>query len=236
MSELADRLRRIRAAVAHGKPRAAKDLAERALSEAEEVPELQVLAGLAARDLGRPGATEALAEALARPLGDPQDRLAGWVAVAEEADRRRRWDEADQAWVQACHEGDQGAELLLGRAGALLRAGRSAPALPLLQQATESDDSALALSAWLVLSGLFLADWKLGPALQAAEQASALARSRHNWLAFSAAEIDRSEVRVRRQDRPGALEGLVAALQVVRERGDPGALLVARVHEVRSAD
>jgi len=234
MTELEGRLRRIRAAVSAGQLRTARALGARALQEAREVPGLAALAGLVARDLGAAGAGDELAAALRSGAGSPEDRLAGWVAVAEDADARRLWGQADDAWAAACREGGDRQDLVLGRAGALLRAGRSEDALPLLETAAEGEDSALGLAAWLLLSGLYLAAYRLGPALAAAEQASALARSRQSWLAYSAAEIDRSEVLLRRQDREGALAALVAALQVVRERGDPGALLVARVHEVRT--
>ncbi len=235
MTDLERRLRRVRAAVAERRLREARDLADRALAEASAVPALGVLAALVARDLGRPGAGDALAAALQAGQGWSEDRVAAWVAVAEDADARRLWAEADAAWAEAVSAGGGSPELLLGRAGALLRAGRQADALPLFEALTTAEDSALSLAAWLVLSGMWLADWKLSQADRAAEKAQELARSRHNWLAFSAAVIDRSEVRVRRQDPDGALTLLVDALRVVRERGDPGALLVARVHEVRGS-
>jgi hypothetical protein len=234
VTELEGRLRRIRAAVREGREREAQDLGVRALADAAAAEGMVVLAGLAARDLGAAGAGDELAAALRAGEGSVEDRLDGWVAVAEDADARRLWGPADAAWAAACEEGGGRQDLVFGRAGALLRAGRSQDALPLLVLATEGEDSALSLGAWLLLSGLYLAAYQLGPALRAAEQASELARSRLSWLAYSAAEIDRSEVLLRRQDKSGALDGLVAALQVVRERGDPGALLVARVHEVRT--
>ena len=234
MTDLEARLRRIRTATREGRPREARDLGTRALREAREVPELAVLAGLAARDLNAASASEDLAAALQAGLGTPEDRIAGWVALAEDADTRRLWRQADEAWAAACREGTERQELLLGRAGSLLRAGRSTDAEPLLATVTTGDDTALSLAAWLLLSGIHLAAYRLTQAAKAAEQARDLAQRRHNWLAYSAAEIDLSEVRIRRQDRAGALDGLLAALRVLRRRGDPGALLVARVHEVRT--
>ncbi len=234
MTDLEARLRRIRTATREGRPRQARDLGARALREARDSPKLAVLAALAARDLRTASASEDLAAGLRAGLGAPEDRVAGWVALAEDADARRLWSQADEAWASACEEGSERQDLLLGRAGALLRAGRTADAEPLLVTVTTGDDTALTLAAWLLLSGIHLAAYRLTRATEAAEKARALAHSRHNWLAFAAAEIDLSEVHVRRQDRAGALDRLLDALRVVRRRGDPGALLVARVHEVRT--
>jgi hypothetical protein len=51
-------------------------------------------------------------------------------------------------------------------------------------------------------------------------------------LAYSAAAIDLSEIHLRRQDPKAAKEVLITALGKCRLRGDPGALLVARIQEV----
>lgn len=235
MTELERRLRRVRSAVAEGRPREARDLADRALREAASHPELAVLRGLVSHDLGRPGAGEELTEALATGGGSQADRVDAWVVVAEAADTRRQWRQADGAWAESVAASGQAAGLVLGRAGALLRAGRTEEALPHLVHASGSDDSAVALAAWLLLSGVHVAAYRLAEGEAAAERAMVLAQERSSWLAYAAAAIDLSEVRLRRQDKTGALDGLIAALQLVRQRGDPGALLVARVHEVRTA-
>ncbi len=234
MKELEKRLRRIRAAVARRRPREAWGLADRALADAAQFPELAVLASLAARDLARAGSGPQLTESLAAGLGNPEDRIDGWIAVAEDADQRRQWGEAEQAWICAVQESNHRPDLVLALAGSLLRAGRNEDALVHLIRATESPDTATSLAAWLLLSGQYLAEKQMDPALAAAQEALVLAEGRHNWLAFAAAAIDISEVQLVRQDPKVALQGLMAALKKCRRRGDPGTLLVARFLEIRS--
>ncbi len=239
---LEERLRAARERLAAARLLEAHDLADRAIAEARAAGVLGVLTALTARELGLAGATAELERALeVYPEDTPAaDRIDGWVAVAEDADLGRRWREADRAWSRAIEAATETPERLAGlalsRGAGLLRHGRTEDALPHLQAATGAEDSAIALAACLLVSGLCLAAGDLDGSQEQASRAQNLAASRHNWLAHAAATVDLSEVLVRTEGLEPALGVVEEALALCRQRGDPGALLLARVHELRATN
>ncbi len=240
--DLEGRLRLARERIAAGRHRSARDLADRALVEARRSGAHAVLAALTAWDLGLSGASAQLAAALEKGSEDvPRaDRVAGWVAVAEDADQGHHWREADAAWSRAIEaagtESAQVSSLFLARGAGLLRHGRTEDALPHLCQAMGASDTVVALAACLLVSALRLAAGELEEARETAQRAQAIAVERHNWLAHAAATIDLSEILTRTEGVEAAQACLVEALVLCRSRGDPGALLMARAYELTQAE
>ncbi len=190
---------------------------------------------LARAALGLPGSHQALAKALGAPLrtGWAHDHIEGWRMVAEGYGGEARWEQADGAWAEAMRltrlHGGSTAELSLMRAATLIRCGR--PAQRHLEDAQGSPMTQVQLAAALLLTGHHLAERRPKKALASCERAWTLAIARRSWHAFACAAIDKAAALLQLDRSKEALHALEQALTLCRLRGEPGALLQARLME-----
>ncbi|MCB9760850.1 MAG: hypothetical protein H6739_13515 [Alphaproteobacteria bacterium] len=244
--ELRCRLLAARALAALGSLADAQALLARAEVESAGVPELALERALARAAVGAHGAADELAAALDvfEPIdggADPEahDHFAAAVALAEALSGDARWREADRRFAEAAGLARDYADpaavarVCLARGASLLRHGRAPDAVPHLRAALEGP-SLVRLAAGLLLSGVLLEAGALDEADAVAEATQTLAEQRRNWLAFSAAALDRVRSAELRGDAEAARARLVDALVRCRAEGEPGPLLQARWLEMES--
>lgn len=223
------RLLLIVALVDRGARRDAEALVDRAVDDALEWPELGLERAMARAAVRRSGALQELAVAL---RGRPDAR--GFGLLGEGLSRLGAWEKADTAYLEALRSGStaQAPELSLRRAANLIIHGRSQEALDAIRPALQGTQL-VHLSALLLLGGLLVETGRGEEALEVAMAAGEIAEGRRNWYALSVAAMDAAAAWTLQGDHARGISILHATLTTIRQQGDPGVLLMARLVEIQ---
>lgn len=248
--ELRCRLLTARALADAGSLADARALLRRAEIESADAPELAPDRALARSAAGLQGVVGELRQAWDQlehdAAGQPglrarraHERLAMAVQLAEalagsEWTESERWSLRAQGLAREHGEERLARRLELQQGALLLRHGRSTDAIAPLERAFDADDPLVRLASGLLLAGLYLDRQQLDRADAVALMTLTLAEERRNWLAFSSAAIDRARCAELRGEDPELV--LREALHRCRALGEPGALLQARILELRAPD
>ena len=230
VGDVSARLRLVVALVREGDRDGARRILVRAEAESDGVVELALERALARAALDRSGALQELE----RVLADRPDPDAWWL-LAEARSVQGSWEKADAAYALAMQHATPAtaARIALCAAENRIRHGRDAR--PLLRRATGATSELVRLAAHQLLAGLELRHGDASASLEHAAAAGDIARARRNWFALSCATLD-AEAAWAAQGQPEAGVAILhGTLAYVRQQGDPGVLLLARLVELREA-
>lgn len=223
------RLLLILALCARGAWRDAEALISRAEEDAFGIASLKLERAMARAALGRSGALQELEVALRG-----RNEVRGAALLAEGLSRLGAWERADAAWAMALESAPEHERpaLALRRAENLVNHGRNVEAVAAAQPAL-GGTQLVQLAACLLLGGLYLELGEPDAAMEVAMVAGQIAESRRNWYALSAAAMDAAMAwRMKGHDQRG-VQILHATLTNIRQQGDPGVLLMARLVELQ---
>jgi len=229
LADVGARLELIVALCARGARRDAQALIARAEEDAFAQPGLALARAKARACLDRSGSLQEL-EAALRTTPDAE----GSSILAEGLSRLGAWERAEAAFqvaLDGAEERDHGG-IALRRAENLVLYGRSREAIAALGPALEGSEL-VRLSALLLLSGLLLDAGEAERVTELASEAGLIAERRRNWFALSCAAMDAAAAwRLKGDDQRG-VQILHATLTNIRNHGDPGVLLMARLVELQ---
>jgi tetratricopeptide (TPR) repeat protein len=211
-----------------GAHRDASALIGRAAADAAAMPTLRLERAMARAAMRHSGALQELETALRLK---PDER--GWALLAEGLSRLGAWERAEAAYLEAMSTaGSELPSLALRRAENLAVHGRADDALSALQPALKGTQL-VRLAALLVTAGLLVDLGRADEALEVAMEAGHIAEDRRNWYALSCAAMDAAAAWRLKGDDARGVSILHSTLTNIRQQGDPGVLLMARLVEIQ---